>query len=307
MAMQSREIKARIKSITNTEKITGTMELVAAAKMRRAISSAVNSRTYAVLAWDIMKRLSESMEPTDTEDAMRFFAKNENPEHTTIIMLTSNRGLCGAFNSNVLKQVFAYMKQHGKENVDVVGIGKRGISVLNAYGVKAELAYEKDDSASSDESISDVAAHVYKKFKEGTTQKVLIAYTHFQSPVIQTAQLKQLFPLPSVNEFELEVEDKTEEAMEPVTAPMVNLLYTYEPSGSAVLDYLIPRIAESEIYQALLESNASEHSSRMVAMKNATDAAGEMGDELKLAFNRARQAGITQEIAEISAGTEALS
>lgn len=307
MPMQAREIKERLKSIKNTQKITRTMELVSAAKMRRAISSAMDSRPYASLAWSIAQRLRQN-NGDSTDPIYRFFdpIQPDKATHTTILLLTSNRGLCGAFNSHVIKQVVRYIETNPNETVDVIGVGKKGVSTLKAFGKSVELAYEKDDSARTDDSIRDIALYAHTKFNDGKTDKVLLAYTDFKSPIVQTAVLKQLFPFPLEAAIE-EAIDNVEEPKEAIEQAAQDLEYTYEPSEREVLEHLVPRIAISELYQALLESNASEHSSRMLAMKNASDAAGEMKNELTLAFNRARQAGITQEIAEISAGSAAVS
>ena len=296
MPMQAKEIKGRLKSINNTQKITKTMELVSAAKMRRAIAAATNSRTYSDLAWGIMKRLRDAGQAAVDQTVARFFAEAETGK-VTLVIFTSNRGLCGALNSNVMKEAFAFIEQHGRDNVNVIGIGKKGVSTLNSYGIKATAAYEKDDSAKNDASVREVAAHVHNSFRDGEANAVYVLYTDFISPVVQKATLKQLFPLQPT-----ETSADGNQANSKLDFP-----YTYEPTETGVLEYLLPRIAESELYRALLESNASEHSARMIAMKNASEAAGEMGNDLKLAFNRARQAGITQEIAEISAGSAAIS
>lgn len=296
----AKEIKSRIKSIKNTQKTTKAMELVSGAKMRKAVEAATKSRAYHEAAWNIAKAIKSSGGDIDAEVA-RFFESNEETTtegKTLILAFTSNRGLCGAFNSNIVKQVIAYAQEVGKENVEVIGVGKKGVAMLNAIGIKSTEAYEKDDTATTDESVREVAAILYDRFKSGAVDKVLVATTEFTSPMLQTAQMQQLYPLP---------EPEITEAEETDTQTAGEHLMTFEPTPSAVLEFLIPRIAEVELYQALLESNASEHSARMLAMKNASESAGEMAKELKLVYNRARQAAITQEIAEIAAGTAAVS
>ncbi|MFA6475496.1 MAG: ATP synthase F1 subunit gamma [Patescibacteria group bacterium] len=292
MALQGREIKNRLRSIKNSKKITKAMELVSAAKMRRAVQSALNTRTYSNLLWDIIRRVK----PTDSSNI--FFDKPKG-EHTTIVLFTSNRGLCGAFNSNVIKKVIQIIKEIGRDNVTVVAIGKKGVSTLNNIGIKAEFAYVKDDSAKTTASIAEIAAYLHKQYALGKTSRVLVAYTDYQSTVLQTPVVKQLFPLIEASSITAAVDNISVD-----TSTMLD--YIYEPNKLDVLEYVIPRLTEVQLYQALLESNASEHSARMLAMKNATDAAGDMIDELVLAFNRARQATITKEIAEISAGTAAV-
>ncbi len=290
----AKEIQQRIKSIKNTQKTTKAMELVSGAKMRKAVSAAQSTRNYHRIAWDIARGLRKKTKTDVEADSLRFFEEPKEEKFNTLILLfTSNRGLCGSFNTNAVKQITKYVQDHPKEKIQTVGIGKKGIAVMNSLGMKPELAYEKDDNAQTDESIREVAAHLYEQFKEKKVQKVMVVYTHFKSPLVQDAIIRPLYPLPMPETAEPAIKGE--------------MLYTYEPSPAAVLDFLIPRIAEVELYQALLESNASEHSARMIAMKNATEAASEMKDDLTLEYNRARQAAITNEIAEIAAGTAAVS
>ncbi len=312
MAVQGREIKNRLRSIKNSKKITKAMEMVSAAKMRRSVQAALNTRTYANLLWGLINRVMSQVELKSSDPVRRFFVAPQlpagQPEHITAIVLTSNRGLCGAFNSNVIKRAIKLVKQHGRSQVELIAIGKKGVNTFNTIGIKAELAYAKDDTAKDTGSISEIAAHVYQQFKAGKTDRVLVLYTDYHSAVLQVPVTKQLFPLLQAGSIAEAVENVTDMKHAPTaTAEMTGTEYLYEPGKIDVLDYVVPRLAEVQIYQALLESNASEHSARMLAMKNATDAAGDMIDELVLAFSRARQAGITKEIAEISAGTAAVS
>jgi len=177
---------------------------------------------------------------------------------------------------------------------------------MTSLGLNVEFAHKKDDAAKDDASVLEIADVLYKKFSEKKTDKVMVAYSDYKSAISQEPVLKQLFPFekePQVGREEDEASRPGEKNME---APKT-LEYLYEPNKYDLLEYLIPRIAQVQLYQALLESNASEHSARMVAMKSASDAAKEMADDLVLVFNKARQSGITQEIAEISAGRAAVS
>lgn len=310
MALQGREIKNRLRSIKNSKKITKAMELVSAAKMRKAVQAAVNTRTYANMIWDIMFRIVTTVELKPTDQVRRFFSADhipaDKPEHITIVLFTSNRGLCGAFNTNVIRKTLKLIKDHGKDNVTVVAFGKKGVTALNNLGIKAELAYAKDDVAKDTGSITEAVEYVYEQYRAGKTDRVMVGYTDYHSAVVQVAVLKQLFPLDRSGSITKGVEnDDVKKPTLPDTAAPVD--YLYEPDQLEVLSYLVPRLTEVQLYQALLESNAAEHSARMVAMKSATDAAGDMIDDLVLAFNRTRQASITKEIAEISAGTAAVS
>ncbi|EKD76413.1 MAG: hypothetical protein ACD_43C00121G0002 [uncultured bacterium] len=310
MPMQGREIKNRLRSIKNSKKITKAMELVSAAKMRRAVQGAINTRTYANMLWDIMFRIVTTIELKPTDLVQRFFSLAPEPkrkEHATVIFFTSNRGLCGAFNSNVMKQVLPLVKEYGQDNVEVIAFGKKGVVTLNNLGIKAEFAYVKDDTAKDISSITEVASYVYKQYRDGKTHNVVVAYTDYHSAVLQTPVMKQLFPLDRAGSISKGVENDEVKHLPATPDTGATVDYIYEPNKLDVLEYIIPRLTEVQLFQALLESNASEHSARMVAMKNATDSAKDMVDELVLAFNRSRQASITREIAEISAGTAAVS
>jgi F-type H+-transporting ATPase subunit gamma len=304
MPAQTREIKGRLASIKNTQKITKAMELVAGAKMRRAVEGTMASRFYAKLAWDLAQRLAKTGIIASTDYLADFFKPVENPNKITILMVTSNRGLAGAFNSNITKIVAKHIQEVGKENVEVVCLGKKGVPMLSSLGIKPVQAYDKDDSATDTSSIVTLSNYLYQQFKQGKTNQVLIAYTNFKSPLVQEPVLQTLYPFSEDLEAG-EIEYKEAEEVESMPNGITD--YYYEPGRRTVVSYLVPRLGESLIYQALLESNASEHSARMVAMKSATDAAEEMHADLQLAFNRARQASITQEVAEITAGTAAVS
>ena len=305
MPANTKEVKERLQSINNTKKITKAMELVAAAKMKKAVDNALQTRNYHELAWSIVDRLTNShLWFSSINPVKRFFEEPENVKHTTLIVFTSNRGLCGAFNSNIMKLALPYLKDN--PNTELITVGNRGAGTLTALGNEIKLAYEKNDTANDDSSVREVADHVYHKFRNKETDVVKVAYTDYKSAISQDAVIKQLYPFSKTEQVGLG-EDETGRKLEKTDEAPQTLEYLYEPNKYELLDYLSLRIGQAELYQALLESNASEHSSRMVAMKNATDAANDMADDLVLVFNKARQASITQEIAEISAGTAAVS
>lgn len=305
MPQTGKEIKARLQSIRNTKKITKAMEMVAAAKMRRAVASALQTRAYHRHTWGIVDRLRERVQLDRQDILRRFFEDPPESGHTTILLMTSNRGLCGAFNSNVFKPVVEVISEQDLAVIDVVSVGRKGVEMLNQVGVPVHSAFPKDDTARSEESIHEVAQFLYQHFLDGKTDRVMVAYTLFESAIRQVPLLIQLFPFTEHPLIAASLESTA--SNHGSNGMRDDDVYLYEPGAHRVLEYLIPRVAEVELFQALLESNASEHSSRMLAMKNAHDAASDMGDELVLLFNRARQASITREIAEISAGSAALS
>lgn len=305
---QSKEIQHRLKSIKNTKKTTKAMELVAGAKMRKAVVGAIDTRLYNTMTWSIMKRLRHNINQESYKDLKHFFAKVSEPKHVTVVAFTSNRGLCGAFNANVIKQVVAYKKAHTDQTVEIISVGKKGAAMLHAFGIPVHAAYEKNDSAKDDSSIATLAGYLYEQFATQKTDQIFVAYTDYKSAIAQFPVMQQLYPILPKDETEERVEDLELRSIRPekVLEAPTQVQYLYEPNGERLLSFLIPRIAQVQMYQALLESNASEHSSRMLAMKNASEAAGEMAQDLMLEFNRARQAGITKEIAEITAGSAAV-
>jgi len=306
---QAKEIQHRLKSIKNTKKTTKAMELVAGAKMRKAVIGALDTRLYSTMTWSIMSRLRKNLSEESYKSLKHFFVQpEEQPKHVTIVVFTSNRGLCGAFNANVIKQILTYKKAHPEQTIEIITVGKKGAAMLHAFGIPVQAAYEKNDSAKDDSSIANVATYLYQKFSERKTDQVLVAYTDYKSALAQYPVMQQLYPILPKDQVEALVDDLQLRSLQPqaIEEAPTQVQYIYEPTGERLLSYLIPRIAQVQVYQALLESNASEHSSRMLAMKNASKAAGEMAQELTLVFNRARQAGITKEIAEITAGTAAV-
>lgn len=296
-----KEIKSRIQSIKNTQKTTKAMELVSGAKMRKAVGAAIQTRSYHQAVWSLLTRLRRRVALEQEHPLKRFFTEpSADAINTTIVVYTSNRGLCGAFNSNVIKQVIAYVREHPQERCSIIAVGKKGSATLTLLNLNVEQAYTKDDKTNTDASVIEIATALHRSFRDGTVDKVLVAYTDYKTAMVQLPQLVQLYPLPATAPISQDIAPVVEET---TAQPLPTL---YEPSKQDILSSLIPRAAEVQLYQALLESNASEHSSRMVAMKSATEAAAEMRDELILAFNRARQAAITKEIAEIAAGSAAL-
>lgn len=300
----TKEIQGRIKSVSNTKKVTKAMEMVAAAKMRKAIETVLKTRTYAGLSWDIILRLSLAL---SGEHALLGGqdVKGESKK-VGVILFTSNRGLCGGFNSGIINKLHKSLKGvTSAKDVELILIGKKGISahVHHKYNVAAE--YDKPDIASGIGDVVSIAKMVIDEFLSGKYSKVVVVYTDFVNAAKQVPRIKQLLPVDVENTDDLlgsvggDVDDG-----DVVVGDLRE--YVFEPSAAEVLDEMVPRLIEVQIFQALLESNASEHSARMSAMHQATDAATDMIKELTLTYNKARQASITAEIAEIGAGVNAM-
>ena len=313
MAINTKAIKRRTKSVSSTKKITKAMEMVAAAKMRKAVSAALDTRTYATVAWNLLVNLSK------TQKAILPLLDVRSVKRLLVILVTSNRGLCGSFNSNIIKKTAEQMqnpinisKQRianknvepaEKIEIDVIGIGKKGADFAKKMGYNLTAAFSNmTDTPNFDDALP-IAKMVIDAYEKKTYDKVIVAYTDFKSALVQTARLRQVLPI-SESDLEKTLFD-TEEKNSVKEKTNLND-YLFEPNRTDVLQIILPRLVETQIYQTMLESSASEHSSRMVAMKAASEAAKDMISELNLTFNKARQAGITQEIAEIAGGAAAL-
>ena len=298
MPANTRVIKRRIKSVKNTKKITKAMELVAASKMRRAVSSVQSTRPFTHSAWATVR----SLEAVSGELSHPLLTQPDKVKNVLFILFTSDRGLCGGFNNKMIKEARNYLNDLAEEiNVTVVTVGKRGADAMRRMKKNISASFTELSNNPSFVDIRPITKMVLDGFTSGEYQKVILGYTDFDSAVSQTPNIFDLLPLKPEKPTDLgeTANDETVDAME------VNE-YIFEPSPAIVLDSILPKVVESMIWQALLESAASEHSARMMAMRSASDSASEMIDDLTLTFNQARQASITQEIAEISSGKAAL-
>ncbi len=303
MPQASRDIRRRIKSVTSTRKITKAMELVAAAKMRKAVAKVLVSRNYSDLVWETVLRLVGIV----GANKHLFFQEKKKVKNVLVVMISTNRGLCGSFNFNLLQKVVNSINLHhpASRRTDIASFGTKGREEARARGLNIVADFIKEDITQSSMEISPLAHMVTKEFLAGQYDKVFLAFTDFMSPLRQVPHLKQLLPIvPQIDARLAHIihEKKTEK----VDLSKISFI-TFEPSASAVLEAFLPRLLEVQIYQAVLESEASEHSARMFAMKNASEAAGDMISDLTLAYNQARQSAITAEIAEIAAGSGAWS
>ena len=285
-------LKRRIGSVKNTRQITKAMELVAASKMRRAQDAAHEGRVYRQAAHSLLTRLSMLTEV----DEHPLFTKR--PVKTRLyVIITSDRGLAGAYNANITRLHVRSMQADKAASIksQVIAIGKQGAQfarrIENAELIAAYPAFSDHPTANDVRPVLNTVTELYTTKQVDDVQ---LLYTQFQSNIVQTAMQLSLLPA----KFEPTDEAESEETLQNVT---------FEPNIQAVLDNVTERLLEVQLWQALLESVASEHSMRMMAMKNATDNANDLVDDLTLEFNTARQAAITQELAEITGGAEAIS
>jgi len=283
----TKEVKRRIKSVKSTQKITKAMELVAASKMKRAVASTLASRFYAEYSWEVLASIGRNVE----EITHPLFVERE-AKNILLVLITSNRGLCGSYNVQVIKKALGLLKSQEAE-LDVLTIGRKGDLAMRRLGRKVIASFLElpDHIAISD--IVPISQLLIDEYGAGRYGRVLIAYTDFISPLRQLPNFKQLLPVSHL------------EAGLPSGSPASQsrkINYLVEGDKEKLIGSLAEKLTRMQIYQMLLESNASEQSARMVAMKNASDASSDMIDDLTLVFNKARQANITREIAEISAG-----
>lgn len=301
---QSRDIQRRIRSVRSTRKITKAMELVAAAKMRRAITKVLATRAYSDLSWQTVLHLAEKVD----KNQHPFFAKREPVKKTGIILVSSNRGLCGSFNVQLVNKVMQSITLHHPQKVatELITFGSRGRTEARRRRLNLVADFIKQDVTQNITDIRPMASLVIDDFLSGKYDRVFLAYTDFISSLRQVPHVKQLLPIePYIDERLGHINHEAKEKFDKIEADNF-AEFLFEPNISDVLLAFLPRLVEVQIYQAVLESEASEHSARMLAMRNASDAALEMIDFLTLAYNQARQAGITAELAEIASGSLAL-
>lgn len=287
-----KEVRNRITSVSSTQQITKAMKMVSAAKLKRATNAIVQLRPYANKLKDILANLSASGVAVSSP-----YLADRKPHKVLVIVVSSNRGLAGAFNTNAIKtanQLIAgkYSEQLANGNVEILAIGKKG---FDYYGRRRYTVTQQNELFSSlnFESTAAIAEAVMKRFSEGEIDRVELVYNQFRNAVVQILTTEQLLPVPASEQSENAKETETD--------------YIFEPSKEQIIEELIPKSIKLQLYKAVLDSHASEHGARMTAMDKATDNAGELLKSLKLSYNQARQAAITTELTEIVSGAAALS
>ncbi|MBD3863182.1 MAG: F-type H+-transporting ATPase subunit gamma [Olleya marilimosa] len=280
-----KEIRNRISSVSSTMQITSAMKMVSAAKLKKAQDAITAMRPYS----DKLTELLQSLSATLDEDAGSKFAEQREINNVLIVSITSNRGLCGAFNSNIIKQTQHLISNvYAGKKVSVLAIGKKandafakkGIVIGNQSAIYDDLTFN---------SVADIAEMLMGKFTRGEFDKIEIVYNKFKNAATQEVMTEQFLPIVPI---EGEADNNSD--------------YIFEPSKLEIVEELIPKSLKTQLYKGIRDSFASEHGARMTAMHKATDNATELRDQLKLTYNKARQAAITNEILEIVGGAEAL-
>jgi F-type H+-transporting ATPase subunit gamma len=286
-------IRIRIASVKSTRQITSAMKMVAAAKLRKAQDKIVRLRPYANKLHEILVNLSQSLADSEIENV---YGRKTSPEKILIIVITSNRGLCGAFNSNVIKEarrIIAdnYYDQYKKGGVRFLTIGKKGFDYLRKQKFDIAGANNELLNELTFEKTSEIAEKVMNSFVSGEFDRIEIIYNHFKNAAVQQLTRELFLPVESAL-----VTGKTSVAAD----------YIYEPDKEAIIKELIPKSLKIQFYKAVLDSFVSENGARMTAMHKATDNANTMVNDLTLQYNKARQASITNQILEVVSGAEAL-
>ena len=290
MATNSKEIRRRIKSTQSIKKITKAMELVSAAKMRKAQAAATASRPYATLSAELLRNIAAKTGQLKHPLMRKVVSNGDKSSKILAIVVTSDKGLAGSLNTNVVNKTIGILKEEGRERFDFITVGRKGTDAIRRLGGNIIATFAGKDKAVTSLDTKPIAEIAMNEFISGKYDKVFIIYPQFISTLVQKPNILQLLP------FVQETGNKAHAATE----------FLFEPSPGEVLENLIIRAVEFSIYQTLAESAASEHSARMVAMRNANEAAGELIDDLSLSYNQARQAGITRELSEISAAKLAM-
>jgi len=288
-----REIRRRIRSVKNIAKVTRAMEMVAAAKMRRAQNQALAMRPYAEKARELLAHLAAQR---GVGEEVHPLLASRPVQRIAVVQITSNKGLCGGYNHNLVRIVDEFLET-AEVPVDLITMGRVGRSAMLRTGQSIVADFEHIPDQPSLLDIVPVAKVVMEDFLAGVFDEVYLAYTDFVNTMIQIPRLRLLLPLQRIGETgDSEGASRTESLIE----------YIYEPSPREILNTVVPRFIELQVYDALLEAQASEHSARMVAMRAATDNANELIGDMTLTYNQARQDAITKEMLDIAGGAEAL-
>ncbi|MFZ3031605.1 MAG: ATP synthase F1 subunit gamma [Candidatus Moraniibacteriota bacterium] len=295
----ARDIRRRIKGVKGTGKITRAMEMISAVKMRKAVQSVLAIRPYAKSALELLRQLKRAV---GSEDHVLL---TERPVQKELyVVITSNRGLCGAFNAQIVKKLRQTLKEDEGRARSFITIGKKGENAVRRLGGDIVASFPDVLVTPTAEGMRAVSRLIIEEFETKRVDRVVMIYTDYLSMLSQEVKVRALLPVALKD---------TQKAMNEMTnhpstdsGSLETSEYIIEPSPKKVLWQMIPRLIEMELYHAVLESNASQESARMMAMRNATDAAKDMVSDLTLAYNQLRQGKITQEIAELSAGMAAV-
>jgi F-type H+-transporting ATPase subunit gamma len=285
--------------VKNIAQITRAMQMIAASRMRRAQEQALASRPYAAKAWEILTHLAA--QTGNVELLHPLLTQRETVRNVAIILITSDRGLAGAYNGNIIRATIRYMERNNRADADLVTVGRKGRDFMVRYGRKVVADFTDMPARPTSLETAPIARLAIDGFISNEYDEVYLAYTDFINTLTQTPTVRLLLP---IRPGEVGSQVMSEYLSQEQT--MSSAEYIYEPGPETLLDTLLPRLTELQVYQAILEARASEESARMVAMRNATENANDLIGDLTLTYNKARQDAITKEMLDIAGGAEAL-
>ena len=282
-----KEIRLRITSVGSTMQITSAMKMVSAAKLKRAQDAIIQMRPYANKLTELLKNLSASLDSSDGG----VYAQEREIKNVLLVTVTSNRGLCGGFNADIMKKAKALInEEYANANVSILSIGKKSSEHFTKNGFNVASIHDALFGDLTFDNVAIVAEGIMEQFVEGDYDKVVLVYNQFKNAATQIIMTENFLPVQATeNESEAVVD------------------YIFEPTKQEIVEQLIPKSLKTQLFKAVLDSHAAEHGARMTAMHKATDNASELKKDLTLTYNKARQAAITNEILEIVGGAEALS
>ena len=281
-----KEIRSRITSVGSTMQITSAMKMVSAAKLKRAQDAITQMRPYANKLTELLENLSASLDSSDGGA----YAQKRQVKKVLLVTITSNRGLCGGFNANIIKQAKNLInEEYSNADIKILSIGKKSSEHFDKNGFNIVAKHDSLFGELNFDSVAEVAENIMDSFLEGTYDKVVLVYNQFKNAATQIVMSENFLPVQTVKNESTNSGD-----------------YIFEPEKKEIVAQLIPKSLKTQLFKAVLDSHASEHGARMTAMHKATDNAGELKKELTLTYNKARQAAITGEILEIVGGAEAL-
>jgi F-type H+-transporting ATPase subunit gamma len=290
----AREVRLRIRSVKNIAQVTRALQAVSASNVRKAMAAMLRTRPYATKAWQVLTHIAKQPGRTSLHPLL---APRDVYSSELVVLITSDRGLAGAYNSNIVRYT---LQRFGASDIPVsyIAIGRKGRDMLIRRRKNVIAEFSHLPAAPTFTDVSAIGRMAVDEFLSGSVDRVFLVYTDFINMVRQVPAIKQLLPLEiGAGEGRVMAFEETKKAQ---------AAYIYEPSEEEILDEIVPRFTALQVYQAIMESLASEHAARMVAMKNATDSATELAGALQLEYNKARQQGITAEILDIVGGVEAL-
>lgn len=281
-----KEIRNRITSVGSTMQITSAMKMVSAAKLKRAQDAITQMRPYANKLTELLVNLSSSLDSAEGGE----FSSERTINNVLLVPITSNRGLCGGFNANIIKQTTALIREdYAGKNVSILSIGKKSSEYFKNNNYNVVSIHDEIYGDLNYESVSNISESIMQDYLDLKYDKVILVYNQFKNAATQNVMREDYLPVESPNDDNASIGD-----------------YIFEPQKKEIIEQLIPKSLKTQLFKAVLDSHASEHGARMTAMHKATDNASELKKDLTLSYNKARQAAITAEILEIVGGAEAL-